>query len=159
MIRRATALLGALALTACATSPPEPPVAPAAGEGMTWILSTEGRDEPALFYGVPESDHIVLMMACRRGAGAVEVSVFGSPSQPTKALYLVSGPDTLRRPARAEPSLLHDEIIVATAPASAAVLARFAQTGLMAVGATARPEPLPRAPIATAQAFVDLCRS
>lgn len=157
-MRRFILLVAALALASCATAPSAPPDQ-VADDGMTWILSLEGREEPALFYGVPESDHILLMMACREGLGEVEVSVFGSPKRPTKTLHLASGPARLRKPARSEPSLLHDEAITATTSANSDVLERFAETGVLAVGTTPWPAPLPAAPVATARRFVDLCQS
>ena len=157
-MRRLIALLPALVLAACATAPTEPPPSAGAGERMVWILSTDGRDEPALFYGVPESDHILLMMACGRGAGAIEVTIFGAADRPVGMLHLQSAGARLRSAARSERSLLHDETISTTVAADAPVLARFAETGVLGVGTSPGPVPFPAAPVATAARFVEICR-
>lgn len=77
----ATALLATLAMAA--RTEPQPPDASAT---MTWSLSHEG-DLAKLAYGVPNSDHLSVMLTCAPGAA---VSVYGPVRPDSPALMQAS---------------------------------------------------------------------
>ncbi|MFC0634953.1 hypothetical protein [Brevundimonas balnearis] len=77
------ALLTAVLAFAARTESALPTAAPEAASGveMTWALTSEG-DMAKLTYGVPNSDHLAIMMTCAPGEG---VEVYGPliPASPS----------------------------------------------------------------------------
>ncbi|HZW16185.1 MAG TPA: hypothetical protein VFF66_08025 [Brevundimonas sp.] len=137
---RAPALLAltglALGAAACATVEPPAEVAAASPaplpvEGYDWLLTVD--DETAhLAYGAPESDDLQLGFNCRRESARVGVVAIGAEGD-EPVILLESGGDTGRFPAEAEPSALHDALILtAEMAATEPVLLRFRRLGWMA---------------------------
>jgi len=138
MTRAALPVLAILALTvsACATARPALPVpesaaAPAPVEGYDWFYQQDG-DEARLAYGLEQSDDLRLGLDCRRGSGRLEISAEATAA--ARELRLESGGETLRLPARAEPSEVSDGVLLnAAAPAAAPVFQGFRRTHWLAV--------------------------
>ena len=150
---RFAVLVCATILAGCTSSPRPAPGSP----GMTWILLEAGRHQPALFYGLPDSDHIDLTLECRPGSGQVKITLYGPAERPARAVAIASGPVRDRAPVRSQPDELFDEIHQAIMPADSPALSRFADTGEIAVGLD-RPTPFPPAPLAPSRRFIGLCR-
>jgi len=126
----------ALGAAACATVEPPPEVA-AAGpaplpvEGHDWLLTIDDGTAH-LAYGVPESDDLQLGFNCRRGSGRVGLVTIAADGD-APVIMLESGGDTGRFAADAEPSALHDALILtAETAATEPVLLRFRRVGWMA---------------------------
>lgn len=122
--------LGAALLSACASGPEAPsPVAagaPAPIAGYDWFFHADGG-EGSLAYGVAESDELKLGLSCAKGAGALEIMVPTRPGSRPE-IRLESGGELERWPAKAEPSVMtDDDLLTATAAASAPVFQRFRQ--------------------------------
>ena len=153
---RRKALLGLIAsctLAACAHQ-----TAPQATTGMAWFLDATESEGAKLAFGAPSSDNVLLMMTCKPRSGAVQVSLMGFEGGRAPSLQLASGGAVARLAAQSAPGL-HAPILEATARASDPVLASFARTGQLAVGAGARPTALPAADRAQSRRFVESCRS
>jgi len=131
------AVVSTLVLVGCAGIDPAPaPVlptvatAPAPVAGYDWFYHDDA-DEASLAYGLKESDDLRLGLACRRGAGRLELSATGSTG--AREIHLESGGDTERFSAQGEPSQLHDgDFLIAESKADNAVFKRFRQVGWLA---------------------------
>jgi hypothetical protein len=148
------ALVGALLLAGCASSP-RPALAP---QEMVWVLLEADRPEPTLLYGLPESDVIDLTLECRPGSGAVLITLFGPAKRAARHMTIVSGSVHQRVPARTEPDGLFDQIHQAVAPVSSPALARFAATGEIAIG-LGRARAFPPPPAQSRRRFFAACRA
>ena len=126
-------LLGA---AACATTEPPAEVAAASPsplpiEGYDWLLTLDD-DRAHLAYGVPESDDLQLGFNCRQGSGRVGMVTIAEDGE-EPVIFLESGGETERYAAEAEPSALHDALILtAETAATEPVLLRFRRVGWMA---------------------------
>ncbi|MFN3932250.1 MAG: hypothetical protein ACK4JY_10930 [Brevundimonas sp.] len=140
---RAPALLAlsglALSAAACAKVEAPPPAlltdavgaGPAPVEGYDWFFHTDDASA-RLAYGLAESDDLKLGLDCQRGAGRLELSAIADKGAKPE-IYVESGGDTERFPARAEPSQLHDGLFLsAEASAAEPVFQRFRRIGWLA---------------------------
>ena len=126
--------LGAAACTT--TGAPEPTAAiasaPAPVEGHDWFFN-EDDDDARLAYGVENSDDLRLGLDCRRGSGRLDLTALGGEDARAE-IHLESGGDTERYPAKSEPDLLHDGVILtAQARADDPVFQRFRRLGWLAL--------------------------
>jgi hypothetical protein len=129
-----------LGMSACATTPmtsdtPDAPVAaggPAPVEGRDWFYQSDDQDA-RLVYGQAETDDVQLGLGCRRASGRLELSAVAERTAAPE-LYLESGGETERYPARSEPSELHDGVILtAEAATDGPVFQRFRRVGWIAL--------------------------
>jgi hypothetical protein len=152
MRRRAVlSFIAACALSACAH-----PQTPASAPGMAWALYEAEGEGAKLAYGQPYSDNVVLMMSCEPGSGRVLVSA-NAPADATPELTLASGVRTVRYRAELAPGMGEGMIVEAHAPATDAVLQRFADSGDLALGFNGRRTALP-GDKAKAREFLASCR-
>lgn len=129
----------ALGAAACATvepvaAPATPPAgsSPAPVAGHDWFFHQDG-EEARLVYGLAESDDMRLGLDCRAASGRLGLSAVGGPDAKSE-IYLESGGETERFPARSEPSELHDGVfLTADAAAHTPVFQRFRQVGWLAL--------------------------
>jgi hypothetical protein len=156
MRRRAVlSLIAACSLAACAHQ-----TAPSAMAGMGWSFTDAqaGGGEAKLAFGAPASDNVVLMLACQARSGRIAVSTV--EAAPAPSITLTSRGRSSRHEAAALPNELGDGTLVeAQAPAADPTLARFAETGELAVAVGGRRLALPNADRADARRFVDGCRA
>ncbi|MET0272575.1 MAG: hypothetical protein ABW360_06260 [Phenylobacterium sp.] len=156
MRRRAVlSLIAACLLAACAHQ-----TAPEAMAGMDWSFTdaAAGGGEAKLAFGAPNSDNVVVMLACQAKSGRIAVSTV--EASPAAAITLTSRGRTSRHAAQALPNELGDGTLVeAQAPAADPTLASFAETGQLAVAVGGRKLALPDADRADARKFVDGCRA
>ncbi len=129
-------ILSALTLGACASSSGAPTSIAASGpapvEGYDWFLHEDGN-EARLAYGLAESDDLRLGLDCQRGSGRLDLSAT-APTGARAEIYLESGGDTERFPAKSEPSELNDGIfLTAEAKADHPVFLRFRRVGWLAL--------------------------
>ena len=148
-------LFAALSLAACAH-----PMAPVAtGPEMAWSLSHAEGEGAKLAYGQPQTDNVVLMLTCAPRSGAVQVSMTAPAGLGAEALRLSSGGRSARLAGQSAPSGLGDGLLVeGEARADDPVLARFAQSGELAVALGARWTKLPADPDKSRR-FVDSCQA
>lgn len=146
-------LVAALALCACATR--DPAAAPPS-DGMAWRLTPAADgDEAKLAYGVPDTDDVVLMLACRPGSGAVQVTAT-APTAPAR-LTLRSGSAVSSLPIQSEPAEIQSGVLVEAATTVAdPALAAFARTGALSFDLGGRATALAAAPD-QARRFVATC--
>lgn len=127
--------LGAAACTTTGdeSSPAAPfASAPAPVEGYDWFFHEDDQDA-RLAYGVENSDDLRLGLDCRRGSGRLDLTALGGEDAPAE-IHLESGGDTERYPAKSEPDLLHDGVILtAEAKADDPVFQRFRRLGWVAL--------------------------
>lgn len=128
-----------LGAAACATvdAPPEPVPASAGGApgpvaDHDWFYHRDGG-EARLVYGLAESDDLRLGLDCSEGSGRLALSAVGGPNAKAE-IYIESGGETERFPARSEPSELHDGVfLTAEAAADTPVFQRFRRLGWLAL--------------------------
>ncbi len=60
------------------------------GPDMTWGLFEDSHEGAKLVLGVPETDHVQLMMTCRPRSGRIDLTVIGRTDDPA-AVELQSG--------------------------------------------------------------------
>jgi len=129
-----------LGASACATVGPsgEAPVAmessgaPSPIPDHDWFYHQDGADA-RLVYGLAESDDLRLGLDCRRGAGRLTLSSLAGPDAPPE-IYVESGGETERFPARSEPSALHDGVFLkAESTTDTPVFLRFRRIGWIAL--------------------------
>ncbi|WP_309088330.1 hypothetical protein [Phenylobacterium sp.] len=147
-------LFAAMSLAACAH-----PVAPVpTGPDMAWSLNHAEGEGAKLAYGQPQTDNVLLMLTCEPRSGAVRVSMSAPDGGGGKALRLSSGGRSAKLAGQAAPSGLGDGLLIeAEARADDPVLARFAQSGELAVAVGARWTKLPADPDKSRR-FVESCR-
>lgn len=134
-------LLSGLTLGAAACASVEPaaveptPVAASAPlpvEGYDWFFHPDDT-AARLAYGVAESDDLKLGLDCQRGSGRLELTTLADDGDKAE-IHLESGGDTERYPAKSEPSLLHDGVILtAEAGTGEPVFQRFRRIGWVAL--------------------------
>ena len=129
-----------LILVACSTVGPEPSSvadlvssgAPEPIEGYDWFLSAD-EGEAKLAYGVESSDDLKLGLECTRGTGQLSLTASVDDGA-TPEIHIESGGDTERYPARAEPAVVHDGLVLtASAPTTAPVFQRFRRVHWLAL--------------------------
>lgn len=129
------ALLALSALAACATPAPVSTSvadagAPAPVANYDWHLHQE-PGEDTLAYGLANSDELKLQLVCRTGSGRLELAAIAD--KPMRELYLESGGDTERYPARSEAAGINDgEYVSADAQTKDPVFQRFRRLGWIA---------------------------
>jgi hypothetical protein len=128
MRRRAIlSLAGSCLLAACAHQ--GGPITP----GMAWSLHHSAGEGAKLAFGQPASDNVLLMMTCAPRSNAVRVSLTAAPGAPA-TIELASGEARNRLRGEIAPAMGEGAVLIeADAPADAAALSRFAQTGELAV--------------------------
>lgn len=147
-------VFAALGLTACAH--PMTPVATA--PDMAWSLTHAEGEGAKLAYGQPQTDNVLLMLTCAPRSGAVQVSMTAPEGTGATALKLSSGGRSARLKGESAPSGLGDGLLVeAQTRADDPVLAKFAQSGELAVAVGARRTELPADPDKSRR-FVESCR-
>jgi hypothetical protein len=157
MRRRAIfSLIASCTLAACAHQ-----TAPAAMGGMSWVATTpEAGGEAKLAFGAPGTDNVVLMMSCEPRSGRIAISTVEAAAAKAPIMTLTSRDRSSRHAAVATPNELGDGALVeAQAPAGDPTLARFAETGELAVAVGGRRLALPGANRADARRFVTSCRA
>ena len=110
-MRRALPILALLALGACAsvdTAPDAATPAPGASSGAPqpiagydWFFHDD--DSLTLVYGLANSDDVRLSLGCQPGEGRLEM-IRDAPADAPAEIYLESGGETERYPAKSEPS-------------------------------------------------------
>lgn len=153
-MRRASilALIAAATLGGCAGFP-----AQAARSAMTWVRADD--DEGArLALGVPDSEDVFLMFACRPRSGAIRLTVVGREGDGA-AIELHSGKTWNRYPGAGEADEATDGAfdIQTTLDAEDPVLRRIADTGELSVVLGQRRVATPNA-FAPFHDFLEACR-
>jgi hypothetical protein len=111
--------LGGLTLGACAHER-----ASQAGYGWNYLNNT--GEGPKLAYGRPDSDDVVVMLACAPGASAVTLITTAAPGG---EIALTSGRSVTRLRAQAAPSAMSDGVLEARTSIDASALSAFRRTG------------------------------
>ena len=124
MHRIVLALAATAALCACAHETP-----PAAVAGMGWSLSQTDSEGAKLAYGLPQSDTVLLMLACQPRSGQVQVSLTAPVGSPG-ALEIASQGRRSRLQGQVSPGMGEGAVYVeAEARVDDAALAGFARSG------------------------------
>ncbi|SFJ83495.1 hypothetical protein [Caulobacter sp. UNC279MFTsu5.1] len=111
--------LGGLTLGACAYH--------RLGEaGYAWNYMNSAEEGPKLAYGRPDSDDVVLMLACAPRAPAVTLTATGLAGD---RIALASGRSVSRLAAQAAPSAMGDGVLEARTTVDASALRAFRRTG------------------------------
>ncbi len=150
-MRRVVFSIAALGLAACVHEPA--PVAPA--PGMTWILSEAEGEGAKLAFGTPHSDDLLLMLSCAPRSGQVEI-VASAPAGQKAPIGLSSGGKTQKYATEVDAAPGDGAMLSARTTAADPVIARFGQTGELAVIAGPRRTVLPGA-ADKSRRFVDSC--
>jgi hypothetical protein len=111
--------LGGLTLGACAHDQPSQ-----AGYGWNYLNNT--GEGPKLAYGRPDSDDVVMMLACPPGASAVTLTTTAARDG---EITLASGRSVTRLRAQAAPSAMGDGVLEARTTLDATALRAFRRTG------------------------------
>ena len=111
--------LGGLMLGACASDQPSAP-------GYAWNYMDNAGEGPKLAYGRPNSDDVVMMLACAPHASAVTLTATGLPGD---EIALASGHWVTRLKAQAAPSDMSDGVLQARTSVDASALSAFRRTG------------------------------
>ena len=111
--------LGGLMLGACASDQPSTP-------GYAWSYMDNADEGPKLAYGRPNSDDVVMMLACAPRASAVTLTATGLPGD---EIALASGRMVTRLKAQAAPSDMNDGVLQARTSVDASALSAFRRTG------------------------------
>ena len=140
-MRRALPILALLALGACAsvdTAPDAATPAPGASSGAPqpiagydWFFHDD--DSLTLVYGLANSDDVRLSLGCQPGEGRLEM-IRDAPADAPAEIYLESGGETERYPAKSEPSMMTDgQLLSGEADAGDPVFQRFRTVGWLAL--------------------------
>lgn len=134
-------LIGALGLSACAHEVAAPDLV---GDGPVWsLLSSQGEGEK-LALGRPDSDDVVLMLACGDRPGRVEMTVTVPRSGARAGFELGSGGVSRAYAALVGPSEISDSVALsATTRTQDPVLGQFAETGRLTLSYGGRRAALP----------------
>lgn len=111
--------LGGLTLSACAYEPPSPP-------GYAWRYMEADDEGPKLAYGRPDSDDVLMMMACAPGAAAVTLTASDLSGN---EIALASNDTVTRLKARVVASEIVGGVLEARTSVDAAALSAFRRTG------------------------------
>jgi len=111
--------LGGLTLSGCAHDRTSQ-----AGYGWNYMNSPE--EGPKLAYGRPDSDDVVMMMACAPRASAVTLTATGLAGN---EIALASGSRITRLRAQAAPTAMSDGVLEAQTSVDASALSAFRRTG------------------------------
>lgn len=111
--------LGGLTLGACAYEHPSPP-------GYAWRYMESGDEGPKLAYGRPNSDEVLMMMACAPGASAVTLTAADLSGD---EIALASDSTVTRLKAQAVASEIVGGVLEARTSVDAAALSAFRRTG------------------------------
>jgi len=111
--------LGGLTLGACAHDR-------TSQAGYAWNYMNDEGEGPKLAYGRPDSDDVVMMMACAPRASAVTLTAMG-PS--AGEIALASGRSVTRLKADIAPSEMSDGLLQARTTVDASALRAFRRTG------------------------------
>jgi hypothetical protein len=111
--------LGGLMLAGCASDRSSP-------SGYGWTYMDNPGEGPKLAYGRPDSDDVVMMLACAPGASAVTLTATGLKGD---EIALASGRIVARLKARAAASDMNDGVLEARTSVDASVLSAFRRTG------------------------------
>jgi hypothetical protein len=111
--------LGGLTLGACAHDRPSQP-------GYAWSYMDNADEGPKLAYGRPESDDVVMMLACAPRASAVTLTTTAARDG---EITLASGRSITRLKAKAAPSATGDGVLEARTTLDATALRAFRRTG------------------------------
>jgi hypothetical protein len=111
--------LGGLTLGACAYEHPSPP-------GYAWHYLEDGGDGPKLAYGRPNSDDVLMMMACAPGASAMTLTATDLSGN---EIALASDRRVTRLKAQTIASETVGEVLQARTSVDAAALSAFRRTG------------------------------
>ena len=115
----APALFLAFALGACASERSSVP-------GYGWSYMDNTGDGLKLAYGRPNSDDVVMMMACAPGSSAVTLT---ATSLPGREIALASGRVVTRLPAQRMASDMAEGLLQARTTTDASALSAFRRTG------------------------------
>lgn len=110
--------LGGLTLSGCASDRSSAP-------GYTWNYMDNPGEGPKLAYGRPDSDDVVMMMACAPRASAVTLTAMGLPGN---EIALASGRTVTRLKAQTAPDMSQDALQARTT-VDASALSAFRRTG------------------------------
>lgn len=115
--------LGGLMLGACASDQSSAP-------GYAWNYMDNVGEGPKLAYGRPNSDDVVMMLACAPRASAVTLTATGLPGD---EIALASGRMVTRLKAQTAPTGVSDGILQARTSVDASALSAFRRTGDLAL--------------------------
>jgi hypothetical protein len=115
--------LGGLTLSGCAHDQ-------SSAQGYAWNYMNNEGEGPKLAYGRPDSDDVVMMMACAPRASAVTLTATGLSGD---EIALASGRTVTRLKARAAASDMSDGVLEARTSVDAAALSAFRRTGDLAL--------------------------
>ncbi|WP_165188540.1 hypothetical protein [Caulobacter soli] len=111
--------LGGLTLSGCAYDRSREP-------GYAWSYMDNADEGPKLAYGRPNSDDVVMMMACAPRASAVTLTATGLTGD---QIALASGHKVTRLKARTAASAMNDGVLQAQTSVDASALRAFRRTG------------------------------
>jgi hypothetical protein len=111
--------LGGLTLIGCASDRSSAP-------GYAWNYMDNADEGPKLAYGRPDSDDVVMMMACAPGASAVTLTATGLSGN---EIALASGRTVTRLKAQLAASDMSDGVLEARTTVDASALSAFRRTG------------------------------
>lgn len=111
--------LGGLTLSGCAYDR-------SSQQGYAWNYMNSAEEGPKLAYGAPDSDDVVMMMACAPSASAVTLL---APGLSGDEIALASGRNVTRLKAEAAPSDMSDGVLQARTTVDASALRAFRRTG------------------------------
>ena len=114
-----SATLLTLALAGCAADQRAEP-------GYAWSYMNNTDEGPKLAYGRPDSDDVLMMLACAPSSSSVTVTASGLTG---REIALASGRTVTRLPAQPAPSDMTDGLLQARASTDAAALSAFRRTG------------------------------
>lgn len=111
--------LGGVTLSGCANEHPSPP-------GYAWRYVEASDEGPKLAYGRPDSDEVLMMMACAPGAAAVTLTAADLSGD---EITLASDHTVTRMKAQALASEVVGGVLQARTSVDAAALSAFRRTG------------------------------
>ncbi len=111
--------LGGLTLSGCAYDR-------SSQQGYAWNYMDSAEEGPKLAYGAPDSDDVVMMMACAPRASAVTLTATGLPGG---QIALASGRNVTRLKAETAASDMGEGLLRARTTVDASALRAFRRTG------------------------------